>query len=118
MTNLFQITKLGPNKTFVDLGSGVSNCVVQASLSSGCRAYGVEIQEAAADMGVLQVEESKNRSLLYGLHAGEATALKADFFKNPAVASILNSADVLVSSSYLMPPILELMFLVAPGMLL
>lgn len=102
MSSLFQLTKLDPSKTFVDLGSGVSNCLIQASLASGCKSYGAEIQPAAAEMGLAQVEEAKNRWLMYGLKGGDMTALKSDFIQDPAIAQILQKADVLVRVLYLL----------------
>ena len=107
VSNLFQITKLGPGKTFIDLGSGVANCLVQASLASGCRSYGMEIQTAAADLGARQAAEAQKRWLLYGLHGGDVITMKADFIKDPEVAKILQTADVVVSTLLSLPLVLN-----------
>ena len=57
----------------------------------------MEIQTAAAEMGWRQAEEAQKRWLMYGLHGGDVITMKADFIKDPAVAKILQTADVVVS---------------------
>lgn len=58
----------------------------------------MEIQTAAAEIGWRQAEEAQKRWLMYGLHGGEVITMKADFIKDPAVAKILQTTDVVVSS--------------------
>ena len=50
------------DQIFVDLGSGVGNCVLQAALEVGCESCGCEMMDKACNLAELQEEEFKARS--------------------------------------------------------
>ncbi|GAA5941587.1 histone methyltransferase DOT1 [Sporobolomyces koalae] len=88
---------LGPGKTFVDLGSGVGNCVVQAALATGADSYGFENMPHASHLARLQLNEARTRfTNLWGLSSGKMECHEADFCEHPLVPQILKKADVVL----------------------
>ncbi|KAF6229449.1 hypothetical protein HO173_011576 [Letharia columbiana] len=51
---LKQDVKMMSDQIFVDLGSGVGNCVLQAALEVGCESWGCEMMDNACDLAELQ----------------------------------------------------------------
>lgn len=82
--------------TFVDLGSGVGNCLVQAALATGCRAFGIELQDTPAELADLQIKEVKNRARMYGVSMGECKSKKGDMLADAETVEYLRQADVVV----------------------
>ncbi|GAA6063723.1 hypothetical protein JCM10212_001834 [Sporobolomyces blumeae] len=96
MNEIFEKTRLGPGKVFVDLGSGVGNCVVQAALATGADSYGFENMPHASHLARLQLSEATERFKLWGLDAGAMTVVETDFCENPEVPKVLRKADVVL----------------------
>ncbi|ORY54593.1 histone methylation protein DOT1-domain-containing protein [Leucosporidium creatinivorum] len=96
MGEIFQATGLGPNSVFVDLGSGVGNCVVQAALATGCEAWGFENMAHASSLARRQVVEAEARFRLWGLNSGKMSTVEADFCEHPLVGEVLKRADVIL----------------------
>ncbi|SCZ89045.1 BZ3500_MvSof-1268-A1-R1_Chr1-1g00915 [Microbotryum saponariae] len=96
MSEIFQKTKLGPGSVFVDLGSGVGNCVVQAALATGCEAWGFENMAHASSLARAQVVEAETRHKLWGVSAGKMEVIEADFCEHPLVGQVLKRADVIL----------------------
>ncbi|SCV71627.1 BQ2448_3215 [Microbotryum intermedium] len=96
MSEIFQKTKLGPGSVFVDLGSGVGNCVVQAALATGCEAWGFENMAHASSLARAQVVEAEKRHKLWGVSAGKMEVVEADFCEHPLVGQVLKRADVIL----------------------
>jgi len=100
LTKLFSTMNLRPESTFVDLGCGVGNCIIQASGETGCTSIGIEIQDHAATLGKAQVKEFESRMRLWGLSHGKITFLHGDILTLPQVPEILSSADVVLCNNY------------------
>ena len=96
LSEIFKATSLKSNHVFVDLGSGVGNCVLQAALETGCEAIGCEIMENPSTLAAAQLTEFHARCKLWGLRPGPVTLLRDDFLTSPAVAAALARADVLL----------------------
>ncbi|GAA5981024.1 hypothetical protein JCM11641_001433 [Rhodosporidiobolus odoratus] len=96
MNEIFEKTHLGPGKVFVDLGSGVGNCVVQAALATGATSYGFENMAAASRLARRQVDEAEKRFRMWGLNGGEMKVVEADFCQNPEVGPVMQKADVVL----------------------
>jgi [histone H3]-lysine79 N-trimethyltransferase len=79
--------------------SGVGNCLVQASLATGCTSYGFENMESYSDIAEELISECKARWKLWGLNGGKVEAIRCDFTKGSRVSEILRNADVVVSSN-------------------
>ncbi|KAK4057104.1 Nucleosomal histone H3-Lys79 methylase [Microbotryomycetes sp. JL221] len=96
MAEIFHKTKLNSNSVFVDLGSGVGNCVVQAALATGCEAWGFENMKHASALARKQVVEAESRFRMWGIKAGSMHVVEADFCEEPQVGEVLKRADVIL----------------------
>ncbi|GAA6043304.1 hypothetical protein JCM8097_001174 [Rhodosporidiobolus ruineniae] len=96
MNEIFEKTHLGPGKVFVDLGSGVGNCVLQAALATGATSYGFENMAHASRLARLQVVEAQKRFRMWGLGGGEMQVVEADFCEHPMVGEVMRRADVVL----------------------
>lgn len=97
MSQIVHDTHLTPSSTFVDLGSGVANCVLQTALQAGCRSLGVELLPVPAHCARLQVAEVKKRWAMWGLNGHIGVEVKEGDFRTGEVGRWLASADVVVS---------------------
>lgn len=101
---LKQDVKMKSDQIFVDLGSGVGNCVLQAALEVGCESWGCEMMDNACDLAELQEKEFNARCRLWGLSAGNIHLERGDFLKNPAILKILQKADVVLVNNQAFTP--------------
>ena len=101
---LKQDVKMKSDQIFVDLGSGVGNCVLQAALEVGCESWGCEMMDNACDLAELQEKEFSARCRLWGLSAGAIHLERGDFLKNPAILKILQKADVILVNNQAFTP--------------
>lgn len=90
------LTGLGEGKLFLDLGSGVGNVVVQASLQTGCKGFGVELMPAPAKVGKEMVECLKVRCRMWGVRIGEVELEEGDMLKSAKVDELIGKADVVL----------------------
>ncbi|KWU42969.1 histone-lysine N-methyltransferase, H3 lysine-79 specific, partial [Rhodotorula sp. JG-1b] len=96
MNEIFARTHLGPKGVFVDLGSGVGNCVVQAALATGAESWGFENMPHASQLARAQVVEAEARFELWGLAGGAMHVREANFCESPEVGEVLRRADVVL----------------------
>lgn len=94
--DIVRITNLREDALFLDLGSGVANVVVQASLQTGCRSYGIELMEAPARVAVDVVDQIKVRARMWGVKTGEMELEKGDMLKSARVDALMSKADVVL----------------------
>jgi H3 lysine-79-specific histone-lysine N-methyltransferase len=99
-----QETRLGPDSVFVDLGSGVGNCLIQASLATGCTSYGFESMPGASGLAARQLDEARSRARMWGIHMGSVQARQADFLSSADVDQVLKRADVILVNNYAFTP--------------
>ncbi|KAN0062796.1 Nucleosomal histone H3-Lys79 methylase [Thecaphora frezii] len=105
MSEIAQLTGLGPGKVFVDLGSGVGNLLVQISLQTGAEAYGCEVMEAPAELAERQIREARKRWKAWGVKGGpKLVAWKGDFSEHDGVREVLRRADVVLVNNYAFLP--------------
>ena len=97
-------TKMKSDQIFVDLGSGVGNCVLQAALEIGCESWGCEKMNNACDLAELQEKEFNARCRLWGLSNGDIHLERGDFLQNPAILQILQKADVVLVNNQAFTP--------------
>lgn len=100
MTRVFHETGLKSDMLFIDLGSGVGNCSLQAALEMGCQSWGVEMMPNASNLATKQQAEMEQRVKMYGLHLGELQLRAADFVHNREVHNQVSKADVLLVNNY------------------
>lgn len=90
-----------PNNIFLDLGSGVGNCVIQASLEFKCDSYGIEIMKGPLELCETQFEEFKNRANYYGLKYGPIQFyLQESFLDNKKVYDLIPNVDIILVNNY------------------
>ncbi|KAF7437292.1 Nucleosomal histone H3-Lys79 methylase [Pleurotus ostreatus] len=94
--DIVQSTGLTEDSIFVDMGSGVGNVVVQASLQAGCKSFGVELMPAPAKIAERQWEQFKIRCRMWGLRAGDVELEKEDMLKSKKLVEYLPKADVVL----------------------
>ncbi|KAF2744958.1 S-adenosyl-L-methionine-dependent methyltransferase [Sporormia fimetaria CBS 119925] len=93
---LFSQTSLNSTSTFVDLGSGVGNVVLQSALQTGATSYGIEILSTPADFATKQARELRARAKLYNISLGPMTLLHGSFLESPEIDTVLQTADVVL----------------------
>ncbi|KAL9640415.1 MAG: hypothetical protein Q9164_000297 [Protoblastenia rupestris] len=106
-TILKKDTKIESGQVFVDLGSGVGNCVLQAALEVGCESWGCEMMERACDLAELQQKEFEARCRLWGLSMGEIHLERGDFLKNESIRKVLHRADLVLVNNQAFTPALN-----------
>ncbi|CAG8604279.1 8764_t:CDS:2, partial [Racocetra fulgida] len=101
-------TKIKSNTIFVDLGSGIGNTILYASIATGCTGYGYELQQKLVDLANEQYKEIMTRGKLYGLKIGHVEFLSGDFkdiyINHPDFINILYSADVILANNRTFSP--------------
>ncbi|KAI5371647.1 hypothetical protein J4E82_009679 [Alternaria postmessia] len=93
---IFAQTGLNSAHTFVDLGSGVGNVVLQSALQTGAESWGIEKMKLAASLGSEQAAELKARSKLWNITLGRIELIEGDFLKSPEIDEVLRRADVVL----------------------
>lgn len=106
-TILKKDTNMKSDQIFVDLGSGVGNCVLQAALEVGCESWGCEMMENACALAELQAKEFAARCRLWGMSCGSIYLERGDFLKNEAIRKILPKADVVLVNNQAFTPTLN-----------
>ena len=97
MSSIISLTDLSPSSVFVDLGSGVGNCILQTALQAGCESYGVELLPVPSHCARLQLQEAKRRWAMWGINGNtEVKVEEGDMRGNTRVAAWLRRADVVV----------------------
>lgn len=100
MSEIAQLTQLGPESVFVDLGSGVGNLLIQVALQTGSEAFGCEMMSAPSQLASLQVSEAEKRWKMWGLKSGKTEAWQGDFGEDEKVREVLRKADVVLVNNY------------------
>ncbi|KAG6864835.1 hypothetical protein C0991_006859 [Blastosporella zonata] len=93
---MIQITKLDEDSLFLDLGSGVGNVVVQASLQTGCRSYGIELLPGPAKIAREMKEHLEVRCRMWGVRLGEIELEEGDMLESSRVNQLIPQADVVL----------------------
>lgn len=100
LTKLFNETKLSSSSVFVDLGSGVGNCTLQAALEIGCESWGCEVMKIASELAEKQKVELEERVKLYGIRIGTTELRSSSFVHNDEIQRVVSRADVVLVNNY------------------
>lgn len=100
MSTVFQKTDLQPQSVFVDLGSGVGNCTLQAALEVGCESWGCEVMTNASSLAEKQKVELASRAKMFGITTGPVHLVAKSFVHNDEIHSAITRADVLLVNNY------------------
>lgn len=103
LSKVYKQCNLNHSSTFLDLGSGVGNCVIQASLEYNCKlSAGCEIMKDASDLTECQYKELKERCKLMGLTLMPIKYfLRESFVGHKGVKEVLKDCDVLLINNFL-----------------
>jgi H3 lysine-79-specific histone-lysine N-methyltransferase len=96
IADIVTTTGLDQNSLFIDLGSGVGNVVMQASLQSGCKSFGIELKPAPAKVAREQLEQFKIRCKMWGIALGDVELEEGDMLRSPRLAQLIPKADVIL----------------------
>lgn len=107
VSEIFKKTNMTHDMTFVDLGSGVGNVVLQAALEVGCESWGIEQMPNPCDLAELQEREFPERAKLWGLKSGKVKLLRGDFTTNKEIGDVLKRADVVLVNNQAFTPALN-----------
>ncbi|CAL9735671.1 histone-lysine N-methyltransferase, H3 lysine-79 specific [Monosporozyma servazzii] len=103
LSKVYHQCDLNQSSTFLDLGSGVGNCVIQASLEYNCKlSAGCEIMKEASDLTESQYKELKERCKLMGLTLMPIKYfLRESFVGHKGVKEVIKDCDVLLINNFL-----------------
>ncbi|GLB36625.1 putative histone methyltransferase that specifically methylates histone H3 to form H3K79me [Lyophyllum shimeji] len=93
---MIELTKLTEDSLFLDLGSGVGNVCVQASLQTGCRSYGIELMPGPAKIAREMREHLEVRCRLWGVRLGEVELEEGNMLESARVNELIPQADVVL----------------------
>lgn len=96
VTEIIKATGLNSNHLFLDLGSGVGNVAIQASLATGCRSYGIELMPGPAKLARKQLEQFRIRCKMWGVSMGDVELEEGDMLTNPRTDELIRQADVIL----------------------
>ncbi|KAK5079045.1 Nucleosomal histone H3-Lys79 methylase [Lithohypha guttulata] len=115
LSRIFQETHLTSDQIFVDLGSGVGNCVLQAALEIGCESWGCEVMANPAKLAQAAAQEFPSRCRMWGIKPGRVQIIQDDFRTNQQIGDVLKQADVVLVNNQAFNPdlndVLKRMFL-------
>ncbi|KAH0838739.1 S-adenosyl-L-methionine-dependent methyltransferase [Lanmaoa asiatica] len=95
-SDIITATGLNSSSLLMDLGSGVGNVLLQASLQTGCRSYGIELLEGPADVARQQWKQFQKRCRMWGVRSGEVELEEGDMLQSKRVSELLGEADVVL----------------------
>ena len=97
LSEIARIAQLGPSSVFIDLGSGIGNLLIQASLQTGCEAYGCEYMPIPSDLAEQQIIEASHRWRMWHVRGGpRIESWQGDFTTLDRVGQVLRRADVVL----------------------
>lgn len=88
------------NQTFLDLGSGIGNVVLQVAMQTRCKSYGIELLEIPHSFARAQLAEYRSRMSMYGRTASTVHLSKGDFLEDERVSKIIGRVDVVFVNNY------------------
>jgi len=96
IADIVRTTGLNQDSIFMDLGSGVGNVVLQASLQSGCTSFGVELMPAPAKVAREQLEQFQTRCRMWGVTFGKVELEEGDMLQSKRVNELIPKVDVVL----------------------
>lgn len=96
VTEIIKTTGLESKHLFLDLGSGVGNVVLQASLATGCRSYGIELMAGPAKLAQIQLEQFRIRCNMWGVSMGAVELEEGNMLVSQRTIDLIKEADVIL----------------------
>lgn len=104
LSTIFLELGLTDSCKYLDLGSGVGQTCMQASLETQCESFGVEWEVKSNLLATAHLAQFEKRSALWGLRHGEVHLRKGDFLKSAFVDDLFRAADVVLANNFRMEP--------------
>lgn len=103
LSNVYKQCGLNKSSVFLDLGSGVGNCVIQAAIEYGCKfSAGCEIMPEASNLTEIQYKELQGRCKLMGINLRPVQFfLRESFVDNENVDTLVKDCDVILINNFL-----------------
>ena len=95
-SDIIAATGLNSSSLLMDLGSGVGNVLLQASLQTGCRSYGIELLEGPANVALQQWKQFQKRCRMWGVRTGDVELEEGDMLRSKRVSELMGEADVVL----------------------
>ncbi|KAG8220237.1 histone-lysine N-methyltransferase [Butyriboletus roseoflavus] len=95
-SDIIAATGLNSSSLLMDLGSGVGNVLLQASLQTGCRSYGIELLEGPADVARQHWKQFQKRCRMWGVRTGDVELEQGDMLRSKRASELLGEADVVL----------------------
>ena len=91
LSKIYKQCNMNESSVFLDLGSGVGNCVIQAALEYQCKfSAGCEIMKEASELTEYQYNELQERCKIMGLNLSPVKFfLKQSFVANKVVEYVI-----------------------------
>ncbi|KAJ1327220.1 hypothetical protein BSLG_010562 [Batrachochytrium salamandrivorans] len=89
-----------PHHTFLDMGSGIGNVIIQVAAECLCESYGIEIMDIPSDLAQKQKAEFLSRMRYYAKPCGRIVIKQGDFLEDPEIHEIISKADVIFVNNY------------------
>jgi H3 lysine-79-specific histone-lysine N-methyltransferase len=93
---MIRLTQLHEDSLFLDLGSGVGNVVVQASLQTGCKSYGIELMPHPARVARDMSEQIQIRCRMWGVRMGKVELEEGNMLSSRRMDELISKADVVL----------------------
>ncbi|KAJ1743199.1 Nucleosomal histone H3-Lys79 methylase [Coemansia sp. RSA 1290] len=100
ISEFIEHAKITADSTFIDLGCGIGNVVLQVAAQTGCYACGIEIMKVPAKLAKRQAQEFAKRMQLYNMGHSPVRIWHGDFCESTDVQRLLPQADVVLVNNY------------------
>ncbi|KAI8621643.1 histone methylation protein DOT1-domain-containing protein [Chytriomyces sp. MP71] len=93
-------TGLGLQHTFLDMGSGTGNVVLQVAAQTLARSYGIEQMPNPSQLAGRQAFEFDARCKAYGIPCGRVHVWQGDFLEDDECLAVLKEADLVFCNNF------------------
>jgi H3 lysine-79-specific histone-lysine N-methyltransferase len=95
-SRIFSHLNITKASTFWDLGCGSGSVLVQASLETGCKCFGVELLPCRAKIAEAVVEEFESACKLWVLQAGKIIIMVGDLLSEQFWLGLIDAGDAIL----------------------
>ncbi|EGF77828.1 hypothetical protein BATDEDRAFT_91271 [Batrachochytrium dendrobatidis JAM81] len=89
-----------PHHTFLDMGSGIGNVILQVAAECLCECYGIEIMETPSELARKQKQEFLSRMRYYAKPCGRIVVKQGNFLDDAEIHEVISRADVIFVNNY------------------
>lgn len=108
LSRIFKHVQLDKNSIYLDLGSGVGQTAMQASLETQCEAHGIERERRVHALAEYQLLQFWARAELYDLRTGDVVLRQGDFLASQYVRDLLPVVDLVLLNNLKLDAVTDL----------